>query len=250
MDCTYGDVFECLCKGESHATTNDEGVDLVEHVFDELDLVGHLGTAEDGKEGAIGALEDLCKVLELFLHEKPGSLFLEVDANHTSVSTVCSAKGIVDVEIAECGELVLEAVYDVLWDLYLVWAFSLFGAMEAEVLEEDDGTVLGAIDGGLDIGTDAIVEEDDGFVYLFGENGCDGFEGVFLGAFSVWTSEVGHEHDGLGFWHRVSGGEGEVAGGHTPVEDKVDGGDGGDDALWVGEWLGMDRALGYARQGL
>ena len=250
MGSTYGDFVEDLCKGESHATTNDEGVDLVEQVFDELDLVGYLGTAKDSKEGAIGALEDFCKVLELLLHEETGGLFLEVDANHASVSTVCSAKGIVDVEIAKCGEPLLEAVYDVLWDLYLVWAFSLFGAMEAKVFEEDDGAVLGGIDGGLDIGTDAIVEEDDGSVELFGENGRDGFEGVFLGAFSVWTSEVGHEHDGLGFWDRVSGGEGEVGDGHTFIEDKVDGGDGGDDALWVDGSAGDLRALGDARQGL
>lgn len=52
--------------------------------------------------------------------------------------------------------------------------------MEAEILEEDDGTVLCVINGCLDIWTDAIVEEDDGFVDLFGEHCCDGFEGVFL----------------------------------------------------------------------
>ena len=190
VGCTHGDLVECLCKCESHATAYDEGVDLVEHVFDELDLVGHLGTAEDGKEGAVGAFEDLCKVLELFLHEKTGSLFLEVDAHHAGVSTVCGAKGIVDVEIAECGELLLEGVHDVLWDLYLVRALALFGAMEAEVLEENDGAVLCVIDGLFDVGTDAIVEKDDGLVDLFGEDVCDGSEGVFFGALSVWATEV------------------------------------------------------------
>lgn len=232
MNSTHGHVVEGLCKSESHSTTNDEGVDLVEHVFDEFDLIRDLGTAEDSKEGAIGALENLCKVLELFLHEETGSLFLEVDANHASMGTVGGAKGIVDVEIAECGELLLERVYDVLWDLYLVWAFALFGAMEAEVFEEDDCTVLCVIDGFLDIGTDAIVKKDDGLVDLFRENVCDGFEGVLGGALSVWTPEVGHEHNGPGFWNRGSGaGRGDVVE-HTLVKHKLDGGDGGDDALW------------------
>lgn len=174
-DITHGYFVEDFCKGESHATADDEGIDLVEHVFDELDLVGYFGTAEDCKEGAIWTLEDLCKVFEFLFHEETGSLFWEVDANHTSVGTVCSAKGIIDVEIAECGELFLECVYDILWDLYLVWALALFGGVEAEIFEEDYGTVLGIIDGFLDIGTDAIVEEDDGFVDLFREYGCDGF---------------------------------------------------------------------------
>lgn len=209
MDFTHGHVFKGLCERESHTTADDEGVDLVEHVFDELDLVRHLGTAEDSKEGAIGALKDFCKVLEFFLHEETGGLFLEVDANHTSVSTVCGAKSIVDVEIAECGELLLEIVYDVLWDLYLVWAFTLFGAMEAEILEEDDGAVRCVIDGFLDIGTYAIVEEDDGFLELFREYGGDRFEGVFQGAFAIWAPEVGHEHDGLGVCDQMSGGMGE-----------------------------------------
>lgn len=119
-ECTYGCFVEYFCKGESHAAANDEGIDLVEHVFDELDLVGHFGTAEDCKEGANGALEDLCKVFEFLFHEETGGLFGEVDANHARVSTVCSAKGIVDVEIAEGGELLLEGVYDVFWDLCLV----------------------------------------------------------------------------------------------------------------------------------
>lgn len=215
MDSTHGNFVEDLCKGESHSTAYDEGVDFVEHVFDELDLVGHLGTTEDGKEGAIGAFEDLCKVFELFLHEKTGCLFLEVDANHAGMSTVCGTKGIVDVKIAECGELLLEGVYDVFWDLYLVWAFALFGGVEAEVLEEEDGTILCVIDCLFDIGTDAIVEEGDGLFDLFREYVCDGSEGVFLGSLSIWTTEVGHEHDNLGFWNVVIRGRCERRGGWT-----------------------------------
>ena len=233
MDSTHGDLVEGLCKCEGHATANDEGVDLVEHVFDELDFVRHLGTAEDGKEGAVRAFEDLCKVLEFLLHEETCGPFLKVDANHTGVSTVCGAKGIVDVEVAESGELLFEGVDNVLWDLYLVWAFTLFGAVEAEVLEKDDRTVGCLIDGLLDLGADTVVEEDDGLIYLGGENVCDGFEGVFRGSLSVWTPEVGHEHDGLGFWRQVSGGGIGWMDVHTPIEDIVDGGDGGNDALWV-----------------
>lgn len=92
---TDGDVLESLLEGESHTTADDEGVDLVEEVVDELDLVRDLGTTEDGKEGSLGLLKSLSKVVKLLLHEETGSLLGQVDTDHGGVGTVSSAKSIV-----------------------------------------------------------------------------------------------------------------------------------------------------------
>lgn len=90
-----GDVLEGLLEGKGHATADDEGVDLVQQVVDELDLVRDLGTAEDGKEGALRRLESLGEVVELLFHEEASSLLGEVDTDHGRVGTVGGAKGVV-----------------------------------------------------------------------------------------------------------------------------------------------------------
>ena len=90
-----GDTLEGLLEGEGHATADDQGVDLVKEVVDELDLVGDLGTTEDGEEGALRLLEGLGEVLELLLDEETGGLLGEVDTDHGGVSTVSSAESVV-----------------------------------------------------------------------------------------------------------------------------------------------------------
>lgn len=92
---TDRDVLEGLLEGESHATADDEGVDLVKEVVNELDLVADLGTTEDGKERSLRRLESLGKVVELLLHEETGSLLGKIDTDHGRVSTVSSAESIV-----------------------------------------------------------------------------------------------------------------------------------------------------------
>lgn len=92
---TNGEVVRDLLEGESHATADDEGVDLVKQVVDELDLVRDLGTTEDGKERSLRGLESLGEVVELLLHEETGGLLGQINANHGRVSTVSSAESIV-----------------------------------------------------------------------------------------------------------------------------------------------------------
>lgn len=90
-----GDVLEGFLEGESHTTADDEGVDLVKEIVNELDLVGDLGTTEDGKEGALRLLKGLGEVLELLLDEETGGLLGEVDTDHGGVGTVSSAESVV-----------------------------------------------------------------------------------------------------------------------------------------------------------
>lgn len=90
-----GEVVEDLLEGESHATADDEGVNLVKQVVDELDLVRDLGTAQNGKERSLRGLESLGEVVELLLHEETGGLLGQLNANHGRMSTVSSAESIV-----------------------------------------------------------------------------------------------------------------------------------------------------------
>lgn len=47
---TYVHAFGFFEECVGHATTDDHLVDFVQKVFDQLDLVGHFGTAQDCQE--------------------------------------------------------------------------------------------------------------------------------------------------------------------------------------------------------
>lgn len=110
------------------ATATASLTHLVQHVLDELDLVGDLGTTEDGQEWSLWALEHFGKVLELLLHEESSGSLGELDADHGRVRSVSGTKAsiyvsnfhlvgnsrIVDVDGTELGELLSELL-DGLW---------------------------------------------------------------------------------------------------------------------------------------
>jgi len=89
------DVLEGLLEGEGHGAGDDQAVHLGQQVVDQLDLVGHLGAAQDGQEGPRGVLKSLGEVLQLLLHEEAGSLLGQLDTNHGAVGTVGSAESVV-----------------------------------------------------------------------------------------------------------------------------------------------------------
>ncbi|NJL19242.1 MAG: hypothetical protein HC901_02865 [Bdellovibrionaceae bacterium] len=96
----------------------------------------------------------------------------------------------------------------------LVFDLAFLLDVEAEVFQEDD---LPGLEGGaglFHVRSDAIGEELHGFADEFLEFLGDGFEGEFVDAFSVGPSEVGHEDEGAAL-----------------VEDVLEGGEGGGDAL-------------------
>lgn len=89
------DVLEGLLEGEGHGAGNDQAVHLGQQVVDQLNLIGHLGAAQDGKERTRGVLESLGEVLELLLHKETGGLLGELDADHGAVGAVGSAESVV-----------------------------------------------------------------------------------------------------------------------------------------------------------
>lgn len=218
------DILERLLEGEGHAAADDQDVDLVEQVVDQLNLVADLGAAEDGEEGTLGLLEGLREVVELLLHEEAGGLLGKVDADHGAVATVGGAEGVVDVHVSESGEALAEALDSGLVGLDLVavgvLAAALLLGVEAQVLEEHDAAVSGAIDGLLGGLADAVVGESD---LLAAEEllelSDDGLEGVLSVGLAVGAAEVGHKDDGFG----------------AIVDGVLDGGEGANDALVVGD---------------
>ena len=93
-----------LQEGKCHATANDQLVDLVQHVLDQLDLVGNLGSTENGQEWTRGVVESLVEVLQLLLEKEAGGSGLVAFAEHGGVSSVGSAEGVVDVDVAQLGK--------------------------------------------------------------------------------------------------------------------------------------------------
>jgi hypothetical protein len=225
-----GDVLEGLLEGEGHATADDEGVDLVKEVVDKLDLVGDLGTTEDGQEGALRVLEGLGEVLKLLLDEEAGGLLGEVDTDHGGVGTVGSAESVVDVDVTKSGQALAESLNLSLVGLGLVAVLVLGRAfllnVESEVLEEDDRAILSLVDDLLDLRTDTIGGEGDLLAEELLKLSDNGLKGVLLVGGAVGSSEVRHEDDGLG----------------TIFEGVLDGGEGTDNSLVVGDVLvGVER---------
>ena len=57
------DVLQRLLEGEGHAAADDELVNLVNHILDQLDLVGHFGPAQDRQEWSHRRLDSLAHAI-------------------------------------------------------------------------------------------------------------------------------------------------------------------------------------------
>lgn len=98
--------------------------------------------------------------------------------------------------------------------------------METQVLKEDNATVLGVVDGLLDLGADTVVGEGDLLADELLELSNNGLQRVLLVDLAIGTTEVGHEDNGLG----------------AIVDSVLDGRDGTGNALIVGDVLvGVER---------
>ena len=88
-----------------HPAAEDQQVDLGQEVVDDLDLVGDLGAAEDGRERPLGCLEELRQHLDLALHQEPGIGRQELgDADGRRVGAMGRPERVVDVDVGVGGE--------------------------------------------------------------------------------------------------------------------------------------------------
>jgi hypothetical protein len=241
------DTLKSLLEGESHSSSNDQGVNLGDKVVDQLDLVGDLSTSEDSEEGTLGVLESLGEVLKLLLDEESGSPLGEVNSDYGRVSTVSSSESIVDVDVSKGSQRATELLDGLGGGLDLVALGILGGSLllgvETKVLKENDlswycefRVSIGEANGGrelrrvggtvgsfsnvlLNLLSDTVVQEGNGLVEEVLELLGDGSKRVLLNDGSVGTSEVGHQDDGLS----------------TIVDGVLDGGESTDDTLVVGD---------------
>lgn len=223
------DVVNGLLEGESHTATDDEGVDLIEKVVNELNLVRDLGATKDGKEGSLGVLKSLGEELELLGDKEASGSLGEIDTDHRRVGSVSGSKGVVDVDVGERRKRLSELLdlLGVSLDLLAVGILggSLLLGVESEVLEENDLTVLGVGNLLLDLGADTVVEEDDGLAEQLGELGLDRLQGVLLNSLAVGSAEMRGEDDSLG----------------ALVNSVLDGGKSGDNSLVVSDLGAIER---------
>ena len=74
-----------LQESKCHPSADDELVDLVQHVVDQLDLVGDLRASEDGQKWSRRVVEGLVEVGQLLLQEEPGCADFVALAEHAEV---------------------------------------------------------------------------------------------------------------------------------------------------------------------
>ena len=130
-------------EGVGHAAADEDCVDLGQQVGDDADLVGDLGAAQDGHEGAHRVFQRLAQVFQFLLHEEAGYGGQQVGhAFGAGVGAMGAAEGVHDVDVAQFGQLLGHA--GVVLGLALV---------EAGVFQHQHLTGLERLGGRLCLGT-------------------------------------------------------------------------------------------------
>src|SRR6185369_9330981 len=175
-----------LQEGEGHAAAYDDLVDLVAQVFQDLDLAGDLGAAQDGDQRPDRVLHGLVEVVHLVFHQEAGGDHGDEvgDRLHGGVGPVRDGEGVVHVDLA--------AVYQRLGEIGVVFLLPL---VEAEVLQHDDVARLHGVDQGAHAVADAVGGELDLLAQEPGEPGGRGGHGVFLLTLPLGAAQVRGEHD-------------------------------------------------------
>lgn len=120
--------------------------------------------------------------------------------------------------LAELSDLLLISL-DLL-SLGILGAALLLG-VETQVLQQDNLATGGLVDGLLNLGTDAVLGEDDALAKQLLQLGDNGLQAVLGVGLAVRAAQVRHEHHGLG----------------AVVDGILDGGESTDNALRVGNLL-------------
>lgn len=116
----------------SHAAADDKGIDLIEEVVDDADLVGDLCAAEDSDEGSLRILKSAAHELDFLLDEEAADCRQIVgNAGRGGVSSVSRTESVVYIDIRKGGKSLREC--GIVLGLFCV---------ETHVLKEHDFAVL------------------------------------------------------------------------------------------------------------
>ena len=174
---------------------------LIQHIVNQLNLIRHLRSSQNRQERPLGVLKCLRKELQFLLHEESRCPLWQLHPNHTRMGPMRRPERVVNEHISKLRQTLSKLLHIRRIGFRLLPLFILdrafFFDVESEVLEQEDTTRCGVGDGGFGLGADAVGEEGDGDVELFGELVRDGFERVFFIGFAVGAAEMGHERNGV-----------------------------------------------------
>ncbi|MPM50421.1 hypothetical protein SDC9_97160 [bioreactor metagenome] len=127
-------------EGVRHAAADDQRIHLAQQIVDDVQLIGHLGAAQNGDKRAHGAVDGIAKELDLLAHQVTHRSGFDI-IGHTdsrAVGTVRRAKRVVDIHVGKAGQLFAECGL----------VFGLFFA-EAGILQQHHVAVFHCGNGGL-----------------------------------------------------------------------------------------------------
>ena len=208
-----------LDEGVGHTAADDQGVGLVQQVVDHADLGGNLGTAQNGDQRTLGVGQSAADEVQFLLDQEAGNG--RQVSGHTGgggVSTMDGTEGVGDIQLSHVGQFLGHS-----------GVVLLLAGIEAQVLQQHD---LAALEGcGLSLG---ILAHDIG-----SENHL---------AAQQLAQTLGHDSQrelllpltlGLA---QVGAGDN----GSTVVQQVLDGGQGGHDAVFIGDDTVLQRHVEIA----
>src|SRR6185369_8207926 len=174
-----------LQEGESHAAADHDLVDLVDQFFEDLQLPGNLGAAEDRHQGSDRIAHRLVEKGHLVLHQKSGRNGRNDlrDRLHGGMGAVRYGKGVVHVDVA--------AVRQLLRKLGIVL---LLPGVEADIFQHHYFARLQGVYQLVHLWSEAVRSLDDLLADQLGQTLRSGGHGVFRFLLPLRTAEVGGKH--------------------------------------------------------
>ena len=182
-------------EGVRHGATDQERVHAFEQAADDLDLVRHLGAAEDRNQRALRRRHHLAEVFALALQQK-ARCTLGYEGNHSdrrSMRAVRGAERVVHVDISQPSQRARELL-----------VVLLLGGVEAQVFEQRDLTGAQSRHQRFGLGADAIGRHRHVGAESVGEQRADRFQAEGWIGLAFRPAEVRREHHAAAVLQRVA----------------------------------------------
>ncbi len=171
-------------EGVGHAAADGQLVELGHQMAQQIELGRDLGAADDAHHRPLGMAERLVERLQLGAHRL--ARVGRQQPRHAlgrGVGPVGGGEGVVDVDVAELGQLLGEGRVVLLLALVV-----------AQVLQQQHAAGLQRLDRGLGVGTHAVVGERDVLAEQLGQRLDHRLQAHLRHAAALGPVEVGDEH--------------------------------------------------------
>ncbi len=172
-------------EGVGHPAADDQQVDLADEVAQNFHLGRNLGPADHGGDRMLRRFQSFGQGVQLGLHQPPGGGGQDAgDGLGRGMGPVRNGKGVVDVEIAQGGQLLGEAR-----------VVLFFLGVEAQVFQNADVAVVKVLDDCFSRSADAIGGEGDGAVQNLGQGVGDRLQAHLRDDLAFGATEVRQHAD-------------------------------------------------------